>query len=331
MKLLNFGSCNIDIVYSLDHIVRDGETEKAYRVEQFAGGKGLNQSIAAARAGAEVYHAGCVGFDGNMLLEMLRDNGVDISFVGRTDERNGHAMIQVAASGENSIIVYPGSNSMITEAYVDSVLDSFGEGDIVLLQNEIGCVKYIIGSAHKKKCTVIFNPSPMTDDLRAVDYGEVSYLILNEVELKSIAKCDSLHEAIERLRESYPRLKLLLTLGENGSIYIDSTRSLYQSAFSVETVDTTAAGDTFTGYFVSGLASGDDIAKTLMEASAAAAIAVSRRGAAPSVPRRDEVMSALMSLRKRPCDDKFGGAVKAQLLGKQCLYKDKKVCYNTKT
>ena len=132
MKILNFGSCNIDYVYSLDHIVEAGETETSYKRETFPGGKGLNQSIAVAKAGAKIYHAGCTGCDGDILSDILSENGVDISYLKKVSENNGHAVIQVSAKGENSIFIYPGSNEAVSKDYIDAVLENFGQGDIIL-------------------------------------------------------------------------------------------------------------------------------------------------------------------------------------------------------
>lgn len=290
MKILNFGSCNIDIVYSLDHIVRVGETETTHKMGIFPGGKGLNQSIAVSRAGASVYHAGCLGYDGDMLREILLDSGVDVSFLKTVEEKNGHAIIQVSAKGENSIFLYPGSNETVTEAYIDEVLAHFETGDILLLQNEISNVGYLVERAHRKGMRIVLNPSPMNDALRALDLGKISYLILNEVEAEEITGCDRPEGAIALLRSRYPALCVMLTLGEKGCLYADGGRELYQPAFSVKAVDTTAAGDTFTGYFVAGLASGEDMTAVLRVALAASAISVTRNGAAPSIPERDEVM-----------------------------------------
>ena len=168
MKILNFGSCNIDYVYSLDHIVRVGETENSDKMEIFAGGKGLNQSIAIARAGEKVCHAGCVGEDGDMLIELMRDSGVDTSCIKTVDSKNGHAIIQVSCAGENSIFLYPGSNAMVTREYIDAVLDGFSKGDLVLLQNEISNVDYIIRRAYEKKMQVMLNPSPFNEKLKEI-------------------------------------------------------------------------------------------------------------------------------------------------------------------
>ena len=119
MKILNFGSCNIDYVYNVDHSVQTGQTIAAKKMEIFAGGKGLNQSVAAARAGATVYHAGVIGEDGAFLKEILEQSGADVAFIQQKDCKNGHAIIQVDGQGNNCIIVYPGTNAMITKDYVD--------------------------------------------------------------------------------------------------------------------------------------------------------------------------------------------------------------------
>ena len=144
MKVLNFGSCNIDYVYLLDHIVNAGETESADTLSVFSGGKGLNQSIAAARAGVPIAHAGCIGEDGEFLAELLKNDHVDITHLKRTPGKTGHAMIQVSKRGENAICIYPGSNAEVTCADIDKVLACFDEGDMLLLQNEISNVPYLV-------------------------------------------------------------------------------------------------------------------------------------------------------------------------------------------
>jgi len=293
MKILNFGSCNIDYVYSMDHIVRVGETQATYNMEIFPGGKGLNQSIAIARAGAEVYHAGCIGYDGGMLAELLENDGVDISYLHTADIKNGHAIIQVDAEGRNSIFLYGGSNELISEEFIDSVLENFYKGDILLLQNEISNVEYIINKASQKQMCIVFNPSPLNDEIRKLDFGKLDYLILNEVEAGDISGCDSSDEAIAFFKKQYPNLRVVLTLGEKGCIYSDEIRCIKQDAFRINTVDTTGAGDTFTGYFVAGLSCNMNCEQSLKLASAAAAIAVSRMGAASSVPFKDEVVKML--------------------------------------
>ena len=184
MKILNFGSCNIDFVYNLDHIVAIGETETSNSMQVFPGGKGLNQSVALAKAGMEVYHAGCIGTDGEMLTDVLESNGVDISNIKKVDEKTGHAIIQVSSKGDNSIFLYSGSNAKITEEFVDEVLDKFQKGDMLLLQNEINMIDYIVEKAYEKGMCIILNPSPYNDKIKKIDFNMLSYIIIQN--LKSL-------------------------------------------------------------------------------------------------------------------------------------------------
>lgn len=293
MKILNFGSCNIDLVYSMDHIVLPGETQTSEKVDRFAGGKGLNQSIALARAGAQVYHAGCIGHDGQFLLDMMRDSGVDVSCIKRVAGPNGHAIIQVGRDGQNAIFLYSGSNAMVDEDDIDEVLAQFAAGDILLLQNEISNVPYLVDRAYEKKMRILLNPSPYNDTLKEVDMGKVSCLILNQVEAEQMTGLAEPEAAISYLHNAYPGNQVMLTLGHQGCVFSDGKKLVRQKAFSVKAVDTTAAGDTFTGYFVAGIANAISWEENLKLASAAAAIAVTRQGAAPSIPERSEVLQWL--------------------------------------
>lgn len=304
MKILNFGSCNVDYVYSVDHIVNPGETETSSKLEVFPGGKGLNQSIACARAGVKVYHSGCVGEGGEMLCRTMEESGVDLSYLKTVDAKNGHAIIQVSCEGENSIFLYPGSNDMVTKDIVDEVLADFSEGDIILLQNEISNVDYIIEKAFEKKMCIVLNLSPINDNIKKLDYKMLSYIILNEVEAKEISGCEHPEGSLAYFKKNFPKLKVMLTLGSRGCVFSDNTTEIFQPAFKVDAIDTTAAGDTFTGYFVAGISKGDDYADILRRASAASAIAVSRNGAAPSIPEKAEVEAALGKLKVKSNDRK---------------------------
>lgn len=293
MKILNFGSCNLDYVYSLDHIVAPGETEASQVLRVFPGGKGLNQSIAAARAGVTVYHAGCVGCDGQLLLDTMAESGVDTRYLRQVPEKNGHAIIQVTRDGENSIVLYAGSNAMVTEELIDSVLADFGTGDILLLQNEISNTALIAEKAHEKGMYTVFNPSPFDEKFRAVDLSHISCLILNEVEARGFAGAEPVPEILSFFRAHHPKLDVMLTLGKRGCVFSGEQGELSCPAFPVEAVDTTAAGDTFTGYFIAGLSQNMDRGELLKMASAASAIAVTRPGAAPSIPTAAEVREFL--------------------------------------
>ena len=298
MKILNFGSSNMDFVYSLEHIVSAGETVKSKSMNIFPGGKGLNQSVALARAGQRVYHAGCFGTDGEMLVNLLKENGVDVSHIKYVNEKNGHAIIQVSDDGENSIVIYPGSNAMVTKDYIESVLSNFGSGDFLLLQNEISNIEYIIEKASGKGMKIFLNPSPCSDNLKNIDFNMLSYIILNEGEAKTLSGCENSESALAYFSENYPNLNVVLTLGKKGSVFFGEGQKVSQPSFEVKAIDTTAAGDTFTGYFISMLSRGESYKNALRISSAAAAISVSKNGAAPSIPLYDTVLSQIGNLKE---------------------------------
>lgn len=291
MKILNFGSLNLDNVYAVDHFIRPGETMSSEKLEIFCGGKGLNQSIALARAGAEVYHAGAVGkADGERLLAALLEAGVDVSLVRKTEGVSGHAIIQVDRSGQNCILLFGGANMEITKEQVDETLSHFESEDILLLQNEVSELPYLIDCASRRGMRIYLNPSPVTEELLLMPLEKVDCFILNEIEAADI--CGEIvtdKELPGRLHQKYPKAAILLTLGEKGSIYYDGRDLFEQPAFSVKAVDTTAAGDTFTGYFMASATYGRDIRSALCQAAKASAIAVSRKGASVSIPTKAEV------------------------------------------
>ena len=297
MKILNFGSCNIDYVYSVPHTVRAGETLSATTLELFAGGKGLNQSIALARAGACIYHAGCIGEDGGMLEKVLQDNGVLTDHLKKRKEKSGHAIIQLDAKGENCIIVYRGTNGLIEKSDIDEVLSHLVAGDVLVLQNEISNTEYLLKRAHALGLTTVFNPSPFSPELKRIPLAAISYLVLNETEARSFfGTCDA-KEISREILSLHPELRVVLTLGSRGSCYIDADGCTPCPSFLVKVVDTTAAGDTFTGYFVAQIAKGAPPTDAMKIASAASALAVSKKGAAPSIPLLAEVEAALPTLK----------------------------------
>lgn len=295
-KILNFGSLNIDYVYSLDHIVKVGETQASLGYQVFEGGKGLNQSVALARSGGTVFHAGKIGKEGLFLKEALEGSGVDCRYLAVDEGANGHAIIQRSASGENCIILYPGANHQISSEDIDAVLADFSAGDILVCQNEISSMEYLIRSAYEKGMQIVWNPSPVTDIVDRIDFNMITWLIINEIEGQVITGEEAPEKILAVLREKYPQLKVVLTLGEEGSVCQTGDVTLHQNRFTVPVKDTTAAGDTFLGYFVREVADNGDVASALRIAAMAAAIAVSREGAMPSVPVRSEVEEALKKI-----------------------------------
>ena len=288
MSVLNLGSMNLDFVYSLDHIVRPGETEASSEMNIFLGGKGMNQSVALAKAGAEVYQGGMIGTDGQPFLDACREFGVHADHIRQVDGKSGHAIIQIDKDAQNSILLYGGANQMLTTEYVDEVLSHFGSEDILLLQNEVNLLPYIVDKASEKGMQIALNPSPFNENLDAVDMSKISIFLLNEVEGYQITGHTDPDAIIAKLLEMYPHAKIVLTLGKDGAMYADAEQKHFQPIFPVKAVDTTAAGDTFTGYFLAGLIEGMPIPDILRMSAKASSITVSREGAVPSIPYRCE-------------------------------------------
>lgn len=292
VKVLNYGSLNIDYVYSVDHIAQIGETILSDSLKTFCGGKGLNQSIALAKAGVAVNHAGLIGEDGDILLDICKEYGVDTTYIKKVPAQGGHTIIQVDKEGRNNIILYGGTNQMQSREYIDKVLSDFTAGDYLLLQNEINQLDYIIDKAYEKEMRIVLNPSPFDDKLDKCDFSKIYLFLLNEVEGAQFTGESQPDSMIQMFREKLPDSKAVLTLGSEGAVYFDSKVEIRQPIFKTEVIDTTAAGDTFTGFFLAGLLKGFDISETLKIASKAASIAVSRAGAVNSIPMLNEVMES---------------------------------------
>lgn len=293
MKVLNIGSMNLDLVYSVDHIVQPGETEASFALDTFLGGKGLNQSMALAKAGVEVYQGGMIGEDGQIFLDACKEYGVHADYIRKVDGKSGHAVIQRDKNAQNCILLFGGANQMLTEAYVDEVLRHFESGDILLLQNEVNLLPYIVDQAYAKGMQIALNPSPFNAKLDAVDMTKISIFLLNEVEGGQLTGLTDPDEIITRLQALYPHARIVLTLGQDGAMYAEGEQKYHQPIFKVKAVDTTAAGDTFTGYFLAGLIEGMPIPEVLRMSAKASSIAVTREGAVPSIPYRSEVLEAL--------------------------------------
>ena len=290
MKILNFGSLNIDYVYRVDRFVQAGETRAAAFMQRNVGGKGLNQSVALARAGAQVCHAGCVGADGVFLLDFLRDEGVDTRYIRTVSAPTGHAVIEVEESGENRILLYGGANRLVREEQVVETLSAFAAGDVLLLQNEINGVERLIDAAHARGLTVVLNPSPFTENLAALPAGAVDWYFVNETEAAQLSGKSGEKAVIAALRQRFPCARFVYTMGSKGAVYFDAAAQLFVPAVPVEAVDTTAAGDTFTGYFLATYYSmGGDVQAALTAAVTAAAKAVTVVGAASAIPKKEEL------------------------------------------
>lgn len=288
-RILNIGSLNIDHVYRVPHFVRPGQTLVSASYSRGPGGKGLNQSIAAARAGAAVAHAGCIGDDGRFLLDLLTQAGADTARVAITQTPTGHAIIQTDAHGENCIVLYPGANHEVRAEHAQAFFDQFGDGDLLLLQNEITDVGRLIELGKARGMTVLFNPAPMTQAVGAYPLDMVDIAVLNESEAAELSGVDNHPAGLESLRRRLPGAEIIVTLGARGCAYRGEQEAFDLPAVKVEPVDTTAAGDTFVGYLAAGIAAGISRREALQRATRAAALAVQRPGAANAIPHANEL------------------------------------------
>ena len=290
-KLVNLGSLCIDYVFHVPNLAGAGETVTSIGQEVHPGGKGLNQSLAAARAGSEVVHVGCVGDDGGILVDVLSDAGVDVSNIRVVEGPSGSAYIQVDENGQNAIFITGGANRTLTPEQVESTMDLLEADDWLLLQNEINDLDFVLAAAHARGANIAFNVAPV--DGREQDYSlqNVSILFVNEIESAAIADHDDPLKAFDALTHALSDTAIIQTLGKNGLRYGHGNITKSFSAYSVDVVDETAAGDAFIGFYMAATLRGADFTQSLTEASAAGALAVTQMGAATSIPKYDDVVN----------------------------------------
>lgn len=289
MKIICMGSFNRDMVYAVEHIAAPGETIAADSVAVHWGGKGLNQALALSRAYNAVSMAGFVHKNDADVLALLQENKIDAACVQFSDTPTGHAIISVDAHGQNSILLFHGANYSFTPEGVKAALSRFSAGDILLLQNEINCMDEILRTAKALGLRVALNPSPFEKSLLSLPLDAVHWFLINEIEGEQLTGCTEPAAIAQQLHTRFPDAEIVLTLGGEGVYYRAGDTILTHAAYKVPVVDTTAAGDTFTGFFLGSMARGESAETALEIASKASAIAVSRKGATTSIPSLDEV------------------------------------------
>ncbi|GHU47493.1 ribokinase [Spirochaetia bacterium] len=292
MKVLVFGSLNIDLIFSVDHIVLPGETIASSALVKSAGGKGANQAAACAKAGLSVYMAGTIGVDGNFLLELLQSYGVNTKHIAHYQGVSGQALIQLDKKSQNAIVLFAGGNKAITRAQIDAVLDDFGAGDRIVLQNEINLTSEIMEAAHRKGLSICLNPSPFDKTIETLPLSLVDMFFVNEIEgalLAALSRNASYEAVLEKLTARFPAAEILLTAGKEGAFYGCGTERAKGDIVDFPVVDTTAAGDTFTGYFIAARQKGLAVKESLAIACKASSLTVSRHGAMQSIPLAAEV------------------------------------------
>lgn len=294
MKILVYGSINIDLTFLVDHIAGPGETIGGLSLEKSAGGKGANQAAALAKAGMPVYLAGKIGGDGRFILDLLRSYGVDTAYVAEYGGATGQALIQVDKKKQNAIIVYPGGNGSISAEEINRTIGDFSAGDIVVFQNETACTGELMEAAKNRGLKIHFNPSPCDEKIEGLPLEAVDVFFVNEIEGMALARVPAdtpCPLVVDALVKRFPGSEILLTAGKDGAYY--GFRDIRERGVVVDTpvVDTVGAGDTFTGYYIAARCRNYTVAEALETACKAASIAVSRKGAMEAMPFAPEVFN----------------------------------------
>lgn len=292
MKVINFGSLNFDHVYQVKNFPLPGETINSTNYETYLGGKGLNQSIALQKSGVQTYHAGLIGQDGDKLIEFLNSVGVNTHHIKKSNATTGHALIQVNSEGENCIILYQGANIAIQKSDIDIVFEDCNKGDVLLLQNEINNINYILKKAIDKEMNIVFNPAPYSDSIKKLPIQNITYMILNESEAKGLSGQKDIESIIANLKAQFQNTKFVITLGKDGCYFFSYDKKIYQKSYNVTVVDTTSAGDTFIGFFIGSLVQMHSVEESLKIASKASALAITKKGSSNTIPNIDEVMAS---------------------------------------
>jgi len=287
MKILNFGSINKDFVYEVKDFVSQGETIESLTFKEFLGGKGLNQSVAVARAKMKIYHAGCINRNDENIKNQLENWGVETRNICCVDKPTGHAIIQVNNKGDNSIIIHGGANRKISLEHIDKTISKFDVDDILLIQNEINNIPELIERASSQKMKIIFNPAPFTEDILNYPLEKIDTIIYNEIEGRGLSGKTTIEEIKGELLEKFQELNHIITLGDKGSIYFDNKDEISVDAIKAETIDSTAAGDTYIGYYLASITNKMTVKDSMVRASRAAGITTEKLGGAISIPHID--------------------------------------------
>lgn len=284
MAVYNLGSINLDHVYRVPHLPQPGETLSAVDYTVGLGGKGANQSVAVAKAGAAIRHIGCVGREGTWALGRLRDYGVDVSRVTIGEQPTGHAIINVDPGGENAIVIFPGANHGIDAAAMIEALADGVSGDTLMIQNETSLQVEAARIAQQKRMFVVYSAAPFDAEAVRAILPHVSLLVVNEGEAAQL----------QVALNGRPEVDMVITRGSKGAEWISvGAEPVFQPAFRVTPVDTTGAGDTFIGTLVAGIDLGLSRVEAMRRAAAAAALQVTRPGAAQAIPTAQEVNAFL--------------------------------------
>ncbi len=287
--IINFGSINIDHVYRVPRFVQPGETLTSTDLNTGLGGKGANQSVAIARAGGHVLHFGQLGKADSWALDVMQQTGVDIDYIKLVEQASGHAIIQVDNQGENAILLHGGANQSCDLSVFEKLLDTTKPISYLLLQNECDGLAAAIDMALARDIKVVLNPAPMSASIKTLPLDKLDTLIVNQTEAQALSGCAEAVDSVAYFKRHYPNTRVVLTLGSEGVMLTHQDEQIRLPAYPVSVLDTTGAGDTFVGYLLRALVEDCSNTEALKQASAAAALAVTRSGAIDAIPTQQDV------------------------------------------
>ena len=296
-EALVFGGVNLDQVVYLSRPPKEGETLEGENIETFLGGKGANQAVALSRLGASVSFVGNVGRDsfGEELTASLSSEGIDLSMLGSVNKKTGTALINVFENSENQIIYIPGANKLTSHKQATS--ESLEAANIIVSQMEVNPkeVEQLFANSKNKNCINILNLAPFKEPSNTL-IAHTDILVFNELEFSLFTsldtsiplELDSLKEKLENLNLNH-KLSLIVTLGKRGLVYYKNHKMDYIESEKVDAIDTVGSGDCFVGALSYSLLEGRSLEESCEFASKSAALSVTKKGAATSMPKMEEV------------------------------------------
>ncbi len=296
MRILNFGKLSVERIYSAESLDFSNNMAEISGLQTFAGGRGLNISVALCRSGGkEIYHAGFIGTDGEFLRDALRNSGVNVANIKTVDETTAHSLVLLGENAEFKRLNFGGTNLSITKTFADTVLSHFSPNDFLIIDDGVSNYDYIISRAHELGMKIFFAPENIAT---RIDLNLLDHIFLSEEQAKAISGEAKRDEIVGYFRKNYESLKVLIDFGEKGFIYTDKKQTLFQSAYNVEQIDLTAGFDTFIGYFIATVIKTKKIDEAIKRSSAAKALAIAKKGAAISVPYESDLLAAIENLNE---------------------------------
>ena len=296
MRILNFGTLCAECIYSVESLDFSGDTLELGSSQTFAGGRGLNVSVALSRAGiSKIHHAGYIGDSSEFLREALKNSGVNTANLKSVDKPSAHSIVLLENGARSKKLYFKGTNGEVSKEFAETVLSRFSAEDVLIIDDGVSNFDSIISMAHARNMRIFFAPENPNVNL---DLNLISYLFINETQAKNISNSDSREDIAEFFKKKYSLVRVVIDFGANGYLYIGKTQTLFQSALKTAHIDFTAGFDTFIGFFIASVLKGKKLSNAMLLAATALALCSARKGSAFSIPYESEVLGALDSLEE---------------------------------